>query len=173
MGKVKHYLFKIKDLLTSNYKRIELYRKKGLKAGDKCQMFRDCSLGSEPFLIEFGNYVKVTNGCKFVTHDGIEVLRNLKWLKGADKFGRIKVGNNVFFGNNCIILPGVNIGDNVVIGAGSIVTKDIPSNSVVAGVPAKVIKSINDYYESLKGSVDYTKDMDPIEKKAYLLKKYN
>ena len=54
----------------------------------------------------------------------------------------IKVGNNVWIGGNVVVLPGVTIGDNVVIGAGSIVTKDIPSNSVAVGNPCKVIKEI-------------------------------
>lgn len=100
------------------------------------------------------------------------MLRNLKWLENADKFGRIKVGSNVFFGNNCIILPGVTIGDNVVIGAGSVVTKDIPSNTVAAGVPARVIKTIDEYYNSIKEQVDYTKDLNREQKKEYLYKKY-
>ena len=54
--------------------------------------------------------------------------------------GGIKVGNNVWFGGNVCVMPGVTIGDNVVIGAGSVVTKNIPSNTVAAGVPCKVIK---------------------------------
>ncbi|MBD5170611.1 MAG: sugar O-acetyltransferase [Bacteroidales bacterium] len=54
----------------------------------------------------------------------------------------ITIGNNVWIGGSVTICPGVTIGDNVVIGAGSTVTKDIPSNVVVAGNPARVIKSI-------------------------------
>ena len=54
----------------------------------------------------------------------------------------IKVGNNVWIGGNVVVLPGVTIGDNVVIGAGSIVNKDIPSKSVAVGNPCKVIKSL-------------------------------
>lgn len=61
--------------------------------------------------------------------------------------GCIKVGNNCFIGHSVIILPGVTIGDNVIIGAGSIVTRDIPSDSVVAGIPAKVVCSLDGYYE--------------------------
>ena len=57
--------------------------------------------------------------------------------------GGIFIGNNVWIGANCCILPNVHIGDNCVIGAGSVVTKDIPSNSVAAGNPAKVIKKID------------------------------
>lgn len=59
------------------------------------------------------------------------------------EFGKpITIGNNVWVGGNCIILPGVTIGDNSVIGAGSVVTKDVPENVIVAGNPAKVIKEI-------------------------------
>ncbi|HLQ98361.1 MAG TPA: sugar O-acetyltransferase [Candidatus Dormibacteraeota bacterium] len=54
----------------------------------------------------------------------------------------IKIGNDVWVGGNCVILAGVTIGDNSVVAAGSIVTKDVPKNTVVAGNPAKIIKEI-------------------------------
>lgn len=54
----------------------------------------------------------------------------------------MKIGNDVWIGGNCTILPGVTIGNNVVIAAGAVVTKDIPDNCVAGGVPAKVIKQI-------------------------------
>ena len=54
----------------------------------------------------------------------------------------ITVGNNVWFGGNVCVLGGVTIGDNVVIGAGSVVTKNIPSNCVAVGNPCKLIKTL-------------------------------
>lgn len=54
----------------------------------------------------------------------------------------IKIGRNVWIGSNSTILPGVTVGDNAVIGAGSVVTRDVPENMVAAGNPAKVIKCI-------------------------------
>ena len=54
----------------------------------------------------------------------------------------IKIGNDVWIGANVTVLPGVNIGNNVVVGAGAVVTKDIPDNSLAVGVPAKVIREI-------------------------------
>lgn len=54
----------------------------------------------------------------------------------------VTIGNDVWIGGNCTILPGVNIGNNVIIAAGAVVTKDVPSNCVVGGVPAKFIKEL-------------------------------
>ena len=65
----------------------------------------------------------------------------------------VKIGNDCWFGANVVVCPGVTIGDNCVIGAGSVVTRDIPSNSFAAGVPAKVIRTITE-----KDSIKYTFD---------------
>ena len=56
----------------------------------------------------------------------------------------VTIGNNVWMGGNCTVLPGVKIGNNAVIAAGAVVTKDVPDNCVVGGVPAKVIKKLED-----------------------------
>lgn len=142
--------------------------------GDGCEIYKNVGFGSEPYLIKIGNKVRITEGVRFITHDGgMWVLRNNGTLKDADKFGRIVIGNNVHVGLNAVIMPGVTIGDNVIIGVGSIVTKDIPSNSVAVGVPAKVIRTIDGYYEKHKNDVDFTKEMSTVEKRAYLYKKYN
>ena len=55
----------------------------------------------------------------------------------------ITIGDDCWFGGSVIVLPGVTIGDNVVVGAGAVVTKDVPSNVMVAGNPARVIKTLN------------------------------
>ena len=108
------------------------------------------AFGSEPYLIKLGKRVLITGGVKFVTHDGgVFCLHTKKEYENIVFYGPIVVGNNVYIGNNALVLPGVTIGDNVVIGAGAIVTKDVPSNSVCAGVPARVIKSIDDYADKL------------------------
>ncbi|MFJ7974840.1 acyltransferase [Peribacillus sp. NPDC096379] len=174
METIKKIIKKFQFIRARNPYQIALFHKKnGVKMGSNCQIFGGVSFGSEPYLISLGNNVKITAKNQFITHDGgINVLRNLDLLPNADKFGKIVIGDNVFIGIGCTIMPGVKIGDNVVIGTGSIVTKDIPSNSVAAGVPCKVIKSIDDYYRSLNDEVDYTKNMGPNEKKEYLIKKY-
>jgi acetyltransferase-like isoleucine patch superfamily enzyme len=158
----------------SPQKRATIFKKRGVRMGKGCQIFQSVGFGSEPYLVSLGDKVKITSGTKFITHDGgIEVLRNLDLLPDADYFGEINIGNNVFIGNHCIILPGVKIGDNVVIGAGSVVTKSIPSNSVCAGVPAKVLKSIDEYYEKLKNGSVKTKTLSAYEKKSFLIKMFD
>ena len=64
-----------------------------------------------------------------------------KFIKGPP----IVIGNNCWIGMNSVILPGVTIGDHVIIGAGSVVTKSFPSNVLIAGNPAIIIKKIDDY----------------------------
>ena len=90
--------------------------------------------------VEFGDNVFVGPNCGFYTssHPLDYKLRN----KGLEYAKPIKVGNNVWIGGNVCVLPGVTIGDNVVIGAGSVVNKDIPSNCVAVGNTCKVIKKM-------------------------------
>lgn len=100
---------------------------------------------TEPYLIKVGSHCQITAGVRFYTHGGAGAVR--RWYPKFDTFGRVTVGDYVYIGNDAKIMPGVTIGDNVLIAAGSIVTKSIPSNVVVAGNPAKYICSIEDYIE--------------------------
>ena len=107
--------------------------------GDNFYMNHNCVI-LDAGKVEFGDNVFIGPNCGFYTAGHpIEIdLRN----KGLEYVKPIKVGNNVWFGGNVVVLPGVTIGDNVVIGAGSIVTKDIPSKVVAYGNPCKVIRKI-------------------------------
>ncbi|MEH7577970.1 acyltransferase [Priestia megaterium] len=175
MNIIKNIYKKIEFLKAKNVNEIALLHKKyGVRMGNNCRIYRGVSFGSEPYLILLGNDVTITSGNNFITHDGsLRVLRNMGLLPNSDRFGQIEIGNNVWIGLRCTIMPGVKIGDNVIIGTGSIVTKDIPSNSVAAGVPCKVLKDINLYYEGVKNMVDYTNNLNSKDKKDYLIKKYN
>lgn len=131
---------------------IELARKLGVKVGDNCKFIVHPNrhalpdFGSEPYLIEIGNDVCLSFGCTFITHDaGIHVAEKMLNKPNLFKFGRIKIGNNVFIGCKTIIMPNVTISNNVIVGAGSIVTKNIPDGEVWAGNPAKFITTVNEF----------------------------
>ncbi len=133
------------------------------------------AFGSEPYLVEVGQDCLFAFGTYFVTHDGgIKVLNSLKKFGSQQmlKMAPIKVGNNVYTGMYAMIMPGVTIGNNVIIGAHAVVTHDIPDNSVAVGIPARVVCSIEDYYQRCTGRVDSTKDFSYQEKKDYYLKKF-
>lgn len=91
--------------------------------------------------VVFGDNVFIGPNCGFYTagHPIDSIERN----KGLEFARPIIVGNNVWIGANVTVVPGVTIGDNCVIGAGSVVTKDIPDNTVAVGNPCKVIKSMD------------------------------
>lgn len=104
--------------------------------------------GSEPWMITLGDNVYITADCRFVTHDGgTLILRrehpDLEWS------APIRIGNDVYLGVNTTVMPGVTIGDRVIVAACSVVTKDVPSNSVVAGVPARRLFSLDEYEEKM------------------------
>lgn len=167
--KLKRLLFK----LTSKDRR-EYYIKLGCKIGEGTRFTGPTALGTEPYLIEIG-WDCLIAGCTFHTHDGgVKVLNSLNYFCGEtmDKMGRIKVGNNCFIGLGSRIMGGVIIGDNCIIGAGSIVTKSVPSNTVVAGVPAKILCTIDEYYQRNieRGTLYKTTNLNKKEKDLFLLK---
>lgn len=91
-------------------------------------------------MVSLGNNVTLASGSRLLTHDA-----STKMILGYSKIGRIDIGDDVFIGAASIVLPNVKIGNRVIIGAGSIVTKNIPDNSVVVGSPAKVIGNYEDF----------------------------
>ena len=80
-------------------------------------------------------------------------------------FKPIVVGNNVFIGSNTTILPGITIGNNVVIGASSVVTKNIPDNVVAAGIPARIIRSLQEYEERSLVEAVYITENEPVARR--------
>lgn len=125
----------------------------GLVMGSNTRIIGDVNFGTEPYLINIGNNCLITDGVRFITHDGgIQVPFIKKGLSMSEIYGKkvlagtISIGSNVFIGNGSIILPGTCIGDNVLVGAGSVLKGEYPSNNIVAGTPARIICSIDDYF---------------------------
>ncbi|MEF2655368.1 MAG: DapH/DapD/GlmU-related protein [Eggerthellaceae bacterium] len=146
-GKV--FFRKIKRFWLTKMNPAAYARLVGVNHGEGLHLYGSPDWGSEPWIITLGNNVYITAGVKFITHDGGTLLFRGK-VPDLEITKPITVGDNVYFGNNVIILPGVTIGNNVVVGAGAVVSKDIPDNSVAVGIPARVIKTADEYFEKLK-----------------------
>lgn len=104
--------------------------------------------------IEIGDNCILTYGVSIVAHDySWSVLRKSHGILAPTGGGRVKIGNNVFIGLNSLILRNSSIGDNCIIGAGSVVCSSIPPNSVAVGNPCKVIMSLDEFCEKRKKRV--------------------
>ena len=143
----------VKKILYGNRYSSETYIKYlkglGVKIGERTVIFspRETFIDEQyPWMVEIGNDVQITRGVIILTHsyDWSVVKKKYSRLYGAS--GNVVIKDNVFFGVNTVILKGVTIGENSIIGAGSVVAKDIPANSVAVGNPAKVIHKIDNSY---------------------------
>lgn len=102
---------------------------------------------SRPELIEIGDNVRLNKGTQILSHDWGSYLFINAYGDFIPAHDKVTIGSNVWTGRNVTILRGVTIGSNVLIGNGAMVTKNIPDNSVAVGFPAKVIMSLDEYYE--------------------------
>lgn len=120
--------------------------KKGLTIGKNVEIISDFFFDpSHCFLINIGDNCTICPNVRLIAHDA-----STKKILGYTKIGKINIKENCFIGDSTIILPNVTIGPNSIIGAGSVVTKDVPPNMVAAGNPAKIIVSIDDYIKKIK-----------------------
>ena len=132
---------------------IKYLRTKGIVIGNGCTFRNRNTIRidvTRPSLITIGDNVDFNMNFQILTHDYTTSVFIRKYGEFINSSGRVKIGNNIVFGTNCIVLKGVEIGDNCIIGAGSIVSKSIPSNSVAVGRPAKVVCTVDKFYEKRK-----------------------
>lgn len=141
----------LRDRLFSARDPVGFARFLGVRVGENVRFYgiSRSMFGSEPWMIKIGNNCYITAGVQFVNHDGGTLILR-KYEPKLEWTAPITIGNDVYIGLRSIILPNVRIGNRCVIGAGSVVTKDIPDNSVFAGVPARFICSVDEYYAKLK-----------------------
>jgi maltose O-acetyltransferase len=128
-----------RDLLFRKY--LDRLVSRGLRLGKGVSFQDGIFLDPEHcFLIAIGDDCVFAPNVRIVAHDA-----STKFVVGHTKLGRVTIGNRCFLGDSVLVLPGVEIGDDCIIGAGSVVVKSIPARSVAAGNPAKVIMSIDEY----------------------------
>ena len=156
---IKKLLSRVKNRIayiyarTSSNKYANFLRAKGCRIGKNIWWGRIKTIEidySRPLLVDIGDDCRINTGFTLMTHDASSNVFRVKYHDFVPSSGLVKIGNNVYFGRHCTVLKGVNIGDNCIIGYGSLVTKDIPANSVAAGRPAKVICDLDTYYQKRK-----------------------
>jgi acetyltransferase-like isoleucine patch superfamily enzyme len=153
---------------------IRRVRRAGAVIGDGCHFASLPEFGSEPYLISIGRDVTVAPGVVMITHDGgLTVILNLNPERYGKvrKFGRIDIRDNCHIGTGATILPGVTIGPNCVVAAGSVVTRSIPPGVVAAGNPAKPLMTVQQYAEwSLAATPDIDEEEYRRDPKAVLMR---
>lgn len=134
---------------------INWLKRQGVKIGEGCQVKnpRDIFIDvTRPSLLEIGSHVFLHEKMSILTHDwtGWCFVPNGYFIPSHK---RTKIGNNIWFGEGAKVLSGVEIGDNCIIGAYSVVTRSIPANSVAVGSPCKVVCSIDDFLKGGKNNI--------------------
>lgn len=142
---IRYYRAKLMSKIKRSHKPIiDYYRSKGISIGEDCLICSHIAT-SESFLISIGNNVTISSNVQFITHD---YSAHIVIPGTSDLYGRITIGNNCFIGDNSTVLYGVTLGDNIVVAAGSVVTKSFYDNEVIiAGNPARIIGTWDKYRE--------------------------
>lgn len=155
LSKIYRFFFPIDEVTK--------YRKMGVRIGENCKFQSDVIIDySHYWLIEIGCNVTLAPRVHILAHDA-----STKRELGYTKLGYTKIADDVFIGAGSVILPGITIGKGSIIGAGSVVTKDIPQGVVVAGNPAMVICTVEDYYNKIKSKMHQENCFD----ESYTLRK--
>lgn len=143
-GTELNILRKIKSVFSGKsqeQQELEYLLSHGMQLGENSTILSGFHIDSGwPWLISIGDNVTISSNVTILAHDASPNV-----VECGTKLGRVTIGNNVFIGIHTTILCNTRIGDNVVVGAGSLVTRDLPSNGVYAGVPAVKVASIEDF----------------------------
>lgn len=181
--KLKHFWFRFKRFYAKRNSKSYLnwIKNQGVKIGEGCQVKNPRRIlidVTRPSLLEIGSHVFLHENMSILTHDWTGWCFLPLYGEFIPSHKRTKIGSNIWFGEGVKVLSGVEIGDNCIIGAYSIVTRSIPANSVALGVPCRVICSLDDFYRRRKDAYfaeieDYAKSIverfhrQPIESDFY------
>ena len=116
--------------------------------GEDCYIQSDAII-TDPVYLRIGNNVRISS-CTILGHDGSVNMINRAYGEKLDNVGPVTIKDNVFISWGAIILPGVTIGPNAIVGAGSVVSRDVKEGDIVAGVPARTVGRLDLSVEMLK-----------------------
>jgi len=124
---------------------IEGLQRKGLTLGRNIEIIESFFFDpSHCFLISIGDNCIICPNVRLIAHDA-----STKKHLGYTKIGRIDIRENCFIGDSAIVLPRVTIGPNAIIGAGAVVTRDVPPGMIAAGNPARIVGSVDEYLQRI------------------------
>ena len=134
--------------------KVAYLRRRGVRIGPQATVLaRVQDFGTEPWLIELGTRVAIAAGVLFITHDGASRVFRDRFPDGCpfgNCFGPIRILDHSMVGAHTILMPGVTVGPNAIVGAGSVVTRDVPAGTVAAGVPARTLCTLDEYVEKYR-----------------------
>lgn len=172
---ILNYIKQIKRFIISksgNEAKVRYLRKQGVKIGINSRI-GSMNFSTEPYLIEIGDNVTIGNNSLLITHDAsITCFRDE--YPDSDLFGKIVIGDNVFIGLNAMILPNTRIGNNCIVGAGSVVRGKFPDNSIIWGNPAQRVSDIKFFKMLCKSNPGRlnTRHLSDREKKSIVMKHF-
>ena len=136
--------------------------KRGMKCGKNFSRQQGCFIDpSHCWLISIGDDVTFSIRVTVLAHDA-----STKAVTGYTRIKKVNIGDNVFVGANATILPGVNIGNDAIVAANSVVTKDVPRGCVVAGNPARVIFTAEEWAQKIKSEFENS----PVFSESYTMR---
>lgn len=151
--KIKYFIARRIKKKTPNEFGIDELRKTGIRIGEGCRIY-SVIRSHEPSMISIGNDVTISANVSFITHDN-SILKVLDPM--TDVVGPITVGDRCFIGQNSMLMLGVTLGENCVVGAGAVVTHSFPPHSVIAGNPARKICTTDQMAEKYRDkAIDFS-----------------
>jgi acetyltransferase-like isoleucine patch superfamily enzyme len=134
----------------------------GVAIGKDCRIYIR-NFGSEPFLITIGDRTTITSGVRILTHDGSTGLVRNEAGHRYQRYAPVRIGDDVFIGVNAILMPGVTVHSRSIIGAGSVVTRDVAEGTIVAGNPARVVGTFESFQARIRSTCPNDEDLKAAE----------